>query len=251
MIGVFAGWTPKAQDLANAQENEERNRQQMGFVWHANDLNYVNGNTPTGLGDAKVSVDPQLSSLWDHSQREELAYLVWVARHLAAIPGHKSLIWVSSDNVLADFSDKARDFEKGNKGTDPFALRAREALNDAHVSIYPLDVSQLEAGGVGAAVQHANVQVNRTSPDAQFPAILLDKEDQQAVNMTQRDATPGRLASQMQQDTHPIQGEFRELAESTGGRAVRRGSDIAGELNNIVNDGGATYQISSLSPTAC
>jgi len=48
----------------------------------------------------------------------------------------------------------------------------------------------------------------------------------------------------MQQDTNPSQSAFRELAEATGGRALRRASDIAGELDSIVNDGRAAYTLS-------
>jgi hypothetical protein len=55
---------------------------------------------------------------------------------------------------------------------------------------------------------------------------------------------PGRDIAQMQQDTHPIQGAFRDLAEATGGRALRRAGDIAGELEGIVNDGRAAFVLS-------
>jgi hypothetical protein len=48
----------------------------------------------------------------------------------------------------------------------------------------------------------------------------------------------------MQQDTHPIQPVFRELAQATGGRAFRRAGDIAGELDHIVSDGRASYLLS-------
>ena len=37
---------------------------------------------------------------------------------------------------------------------------------------------------------------------------------------------------------------FRELAQATGGRALRRASDIAAELDSIVNDGRAAYTLS-------
>jgi len=48
----------------------------------------------------------------------------------------------------------------------------------------------------------------------------------------------------MQQDIHPIQGPVREVAAATGGRVIRRSSDLASELAGIVDDGQATYMLS-------
>lgn len=249
LAATLSKWMPSAQDLAQAADEEMRNRQQMEYVRSENDLLAMNGNTPTGEGDISSAPDIQRRSLGDRPEQNALGYLVWVARHLAAFKGHKSLIWVASDNVLADFSEKAPQEEKGDKYLDPLSLRAREALNEAQVSIYPLDCSQLEVNVVGANLQRANVQVNPTSTDSQLqgtpggtsPSSI---EAQQAMEKSQRDINPGRLSAQMQQDTHPIQPVFHELAEATGGRALRRASDIAAELDSIVNDGRAAYALS-------
>jgi hypothetical protein len=48
----------------------------------------------------------------------------------------------------------------------------------------------------------------------------------------------------MQQDLHPIQGAYRELADATGGRVFRRASDMVSELNGVAADGRATYLLS-------
>jgi hypothetical protein len=249
-------WMPSAQDLAQAQQEELRNRQEMESVRSKNDLLAMNGNTPTGERDILSAPDPQRRSLGDHPEENAFGCLASVARHVAAFKGHKSLIWVASDNVLADFSEKAPDLERGDKYLDPLALRTREALNEAQVSIYPLDASQLEANVVGANLQHANVQLNPTSTYSQLEGTIqlatpgateaISKDESlQALQKSKKDINPGRLTAQMQQDTHPIQETFLDLAEATGGRALRRAGDIAAELNSIAEDGRAAYLLSS------
>jgi hypothetical protein len=48
----------------------------------------------------------------------------------------------------------------------------------------------------------------------------------------------------MHQDTHGIQGPFRDLADATGGRVFRRSGGIANELESVVNDGRAAWLLS-------
>jgi hypothetical protein len=168
-------------------------------------------------------------------EREALSALTRVARHIAPLPGHKSVVWVASDNVLADWTNRATQRDSGSKFIEPATLEAQEALNNAHASLYPLDASQLEAGGITADIGTHNVLVVGKSD--------RDKSLQGLGDMVPG-MKPGRETAQMQQDTHPIQGTFRQLAEDTGGRALRRASDIATELNSIVEDGRAAYLLS-------
>jgi len=108
----------------------------------------------------------------------------------------------------------------------------QEALNDAHVSIYPLDASQLEAGSIGADLGNRNV-------------TALGQTERSAVEADQGSGlNPGRITAQLQEDVHPIQGIFREVSEATGGRTLRRSSDLAAELNGVVADGRAAYILS-------
>jgi VWFA-related protein len=218
-------WTPSAQDQARAQSEERRNRQQFDTVHSAEDLAYVNGNN-SEAPDSAASVDPELRDFGSNPGREALRILVGVARHLAAIPGHKNLVWVTSDNVLADWTDRAVSIEKGSKFIEKSALQAQEAMNEAHTSVYPLDASSLEGGGIEAGIKNRNVEVSPVS------------------GSTPRNMQPGRATAAMQQDLHAIQGPMREVAEATGGRALRRAGDLAAELNGVVEDGQATYQLS-------
>ena len=237
-------WMPNALDLARAQQEEQRNRQQIEYVQNVSDLLYTNGNLPN---DGTRVVDPQLRALGSNPARDFLAILPGIARHLAVMPGHKSLIWISSDNVLADWSDTAPSIEKGSSHIDPLLLNAQEALNEAYVSLYALDASQLEGGVVAASLPHGNVQLSPTVNAATQMATLPPgqrEEVQEALDKSNRDINSGRLTAQMHQDTHPIQGMFRELADATGGRALRRAGDIAGELNAVVADGRGVYQLS-------
>jgi VWFA-related protein len=228
VIARLKKWMPTAQSAANGQEDETRNRQQFETVHSAADLNSVNGNQ-SDVPDFQSPIDPQLLKAGSNPGRASLIILLGVARHLASVPGHKSLVWIASDNVLVDWADQAVGVDKNTTSVDAYALHAQEAMNDAHVAVYPLDVSQLEAGGIGADTQNRNVELAPAAKEM-GPA-------------PPREMDAGRVKASMLQDMRPIQGPIRQVADATGGRIIRRSGDLAADLGSIVEDGHATYQV--------
>lgn len=207
----------------------------------------VNGNYTMDTGTQKVAQDAKLRELGSAPGPNALIILVDVARQLASIPGHKSLVWITSDNALADWNKNSISIEKGSKSIEPIALRTQEAMNNAHVSVYPLDASGLEGGATKADIGRRNVEL---TPTYQMPQSLetmvegpeaTSGQDMNPYVQNKIFGSSGRLTAQMEQDIHPIQGVFREVADATGGRALRRSSNIVGQLNGVVADGQATY----------
>jgi VWFA-related protein len=254
---TLAKWTPSAQNISHGQEQEARNRQTMDYVRSPEDLYQVNGHTQIDSTGNETPTDPKLQVLGDDPGRDAFSGLTNVARHLAAIPGHKSLVWIASDNVLADWTNSSFNIDKGSRIIQASILHAQEAMNDAHVSVYPLDASRLEAGGIDASIGTRNVALTpvfgngpggpcglisgTSGTGIGAPELSNGAGD---VSSCQDDLHPGRAMAQMQQDLHPIQGAFRELADATGGRVFRRASDIVSEFNSVAADGRATYLLS-------
>jgi VWFA-related protein len=233
LIAKLQKWMPSAQSASQAQEEETRNRQSFDEVHNVSDLNSVNGNQ-IDVPDAQTPVDPQLLTMGSNPARASLIILAGVARHLSAVTGHKNLVWVSSDNVFADWQNQQVGIDKGPRQVDSFALHAQEAMNDAHVAVFPMDVSQLESAAITADVRTRNVELNQA---AQENATL-------GGGSVPRIEAPGRITAEMQQDLHPIQEPIVQVAQATGGRIIRRAGDLSAALAGVVEDGHAIYQVS-------
>ena len=215
-------WMPNSQDLTRAQAEERRNRQQMDTASAESDRQTVAG-TSSQAPNAGTLVDPEMRQLGGNPAQNTLSIMVGVARHLAAVPGHKNLVWVTSDNVL---TDKSASIDKGNKHMDEFVLHAQEAMNDAHVAVYPLDASQ-PGGDVGVETHTRDIEAAQSNNAP-----------------TSVNTQPAPTAAPIQQDLHPIQGPVRDVADATGGHAIHRAGNIATALSGVVEDGQATYLLS-------
>jgi VWFA-related protein len=265
VIARVAKWMPTAQDLLNARDEEDRNRQHFETVHTLEDMLNVNGNIILDTQTQNSALDPKLREMGSIPGPTALDVLVNVAGHLAPMPGHKSLVWITSDNALADWNRMSVTVEKHDRNIEPATLRTQEAMNNAQVSVYPLDASRLEGNVITADLANRNVQLTSTYPtvpqgnqNSGLGATVISFEKAQLgpeadggsspeadpTNPHVMDRTYGssnRLYSQMQQDMHPIEGVFREVAEATGGHAFRRSSNIEGELGGVVAEGHATY----------
>jgi VWFA-related protein len=235
LIAHMQKFMPNSQSLAEAQDEETRNRQHFDEVHNVADLNSVNGNH-IDVPDSSTPIDPQLMTVSDNPARSAFIILAQVARHLASIPGHKKVVWISSDNVLASWEDQAVGIDKSPKDVSGFAVRVQEAMNEAHAAVYPFDVSQIESGAVTADIQHRNVELTQAAADT---ASLAPGSASPPRNIT-----AGRISAEMSQDLHPVQGPVRQVAAATGGRVIRRSGDLAAQLEGIIADEHATYMLS-------
>lgn len=224
---ALQAWMPSARDVARAQDEEQHNRQQFDDVPHPSDLASVNGNSASASPLTEIIVDPNLRSFGAHPGREALLTLTGMARHLAAIAGHKDLVWVESDNVLVDWSDAAAGSDKGGTSTSNLALSAQEALNDAQVSLYPLDASRIGTMAVDPSLENASMPPS--------PSVAAPLPPQQGA------VPPGNIEAQMQQDLRPVQAAIQQIAAGTGGRVFARSGDTAAELNEVVSAGRGAY----------
>lgn len=241
---ALKAWMPNAQDVARAQEEQMRNRQQFDTVQNATDMQYVNGNMGgTAVissdldipgGGSGMTADPKLQKEGGNPTRLALSVVVEVAAHMSALPGHKNLVWVASQNTLSDWTDQVAGSDKESGSIARFALQTQEALNDAHVSLYPLDCSRLETGATEASLQNADV---RLDPSA----------DAASQNASLGDATPspgGRAMAAMRQNLRPVNGAVQKLAQATGGRSFNKSENVMANLEQLIEDGHSTYLVS-------
>jgi VWFA-related protein len=233
VMAKLSAWMPNAQAVSQAQALDRRIRQQFDTVHNSSDLNYVNGNY-NEVPDTITTTDPELRQMGDNPLRSALEVMIALARHFSAVPGHKSMAWISGDSVLADWSDQAVAIEKGSKQLEAAMLHTKEALNDAHIALYAVDASAVQGDAIDASLQNRNVQLNQAAQDNASQGGGAGR-----VN----NGGAGRTTAQMEQDLHGIQGPVRQLAESTGGRAINKGGDLKAALDGIDQDSTALYEL--------
>jgi len=231
----LAAWTPSAAGVSQAGALDQRNRQQFDTVRNPDDLAYVNGNE-TPIPDGTTSVDPNLRQMGDNPLGQVLLSMIALARHFGPVAGHKSLAWISGNSALLNFNDQPVGIDSKVDNTGSAINRTKEALNEAHISLYAIDASMLSVGGPAgdASLYSPSVELNPVSTANSMPG---------GGGGSSRVDSTGRATAQMQQDTRAIQTSVRVLAEATGGRAINKGSDLKATLAGIEQETAALYEV--------
>jgi VWFA-related protein len=145
-----------------------------------------------------------------------------IARFTSGYPGRKNLLWVSEDFPLSvtaqlQYNDVSRvnQFELGDL---PGSLDAANAIANAQIAVYPIDVAGLESDSLGAS-NSGNGEVSAGS---------------------------GKLNTTLSQSFSNRRQRFdlmNELARQTGGKAFMNTNDLAGAMQRSVEDGSNYYTL--------
>jgi VWFA-related protein len=173
--------------------------------------------------DADPAAAPPPIQAGPDSTRQALTALAAVAMHLAAIPGHKNVVWIAGDRILADWT--GQDSRTG--AVAALAARIQEAISDAHVSLFPLDASPLQTAPFDIGLQNDSAQTGATARDMAPGTALGD--------------TSRRSTGTIRRDLPPVQIAIRQIAQATGGHVFERSNNLAAPLKSVIEEGEAAY----------
>lgn len=139
-----------------------------------------------------------------------LKVLAAVASHLAALPGRKNLIWITGGVPIPP-----KHYWE--------LVAAMRTVNNAHVTIYPVD-----ARGLLTLVPDASANFGTMAPDSGYSGGP-DYGGQATINA-------GRYNAK-------IQDAMSEVAGRSGGRPLYNRNDIAGAIRDAYEDASVTYML--------
>ena len=175
------------------------------------------------VGEVQNFEKEEYSMTIDLRSKETLGAMAQIGQYLSGIPGRKNLIWVSESFPLSIAPDP-------DTGNNPFAgIRdyadqvklVANALTDAQVAVYPMDVRGLQAQQSFSASQ--NVSRPQTLMTGPMIAGQLNQEDI---------------------DLQQSQGTMDALAQDTGGKACKNRNDLAACVMTALKDSSSYYEMS-------
>jgi VWFA-related protein len=199
----------KASGETSAMERVDSDSELAAFAAARSDL--LVGLTPT-LAQAAISDFINRGDI-DYAQYQQEAAIettmqafLSIAWSLAGVPGRKTLLWATGGFPFALDSPSA----VPGGSLSLLYERAMQALNEAEISVYPVDVQGLVVGGPGAS-----------SGRTVRPQSITTRSWLQTTN----------------KDT------LKQFAEMTGGKAYYDSNDLAGAFQRATDDASSYYMI--------
>ena len=180
------------------------------------------GIAPT-VGEIQDYEKEEYAMNFDLRAKETLGALAQIGQYLSGIPGRKNLIWVSESFPIsiAPDPDTGNNAFAGIRNYTDQVKTVANALTDAQVAVYPMDVRGLQANQSLSASQNINLPESRMTGPAM--AGRLNHEDTELLQ---------------------AQGTMDELAQDTGGKACKNSNDLAGCVMTALKDSSSYYELS-------
>ena len=179
-----------------------------------------------------------------------ISVLTHIGDFLNGIPGRKNLIWVSAHFPISLYA----------RAGDPLDLqddvrREFDALTRAEIAVYPLNVRGVVANPEGSLVGGGpHMGVGGASPST---GPMTPSEGGSISQSSSNTSNSIQSTSPITRGIGPVQGtgsyyadnmQAEGIAEVTGGKAIYSDNDLAGALDEIVEDGSNYYTL-TYSPT--
>jgi VWFA-related protein len=193
------------------------------YIENSTSANDTSQGLASQLGEVQNFEKEEYSMTIDLRAKETLGAMAQIGQYLSGIPGRKNLIWVSESFPLsiAPAPDTGNNPFGGIRDYAEQVKFVANALTDAQVAVYPMDVRGLQANQVFAASQ--NVSRPQTQMNGRQIAGQLNQED---IDL---------------QQSH---GTMDALAQDTGGKACQNGNDLAGCVMTALKDSSSYYEMS-------
>ncbi len=150
-----------------------------------------------------------------------------LARTLAGYSGRKNLIWVSDTFPFVLVPTKVRyggSADRARRDYSQVLAQTANLLADARISVYPVDAHAITGNYV-------------YSPSGQYDT----RGD--PISQLRTAAQMGRALDDTTEELEAAHGTMREIAESTGGRALYNRNDLGNEIGEGMADGSAYYSL--------
>ena len=176
-----------------------------------------------------------------------------LARYLSAIPGRKSLIWLSGSFPLGIFPGV--DLRTPSSETNSYADQVKQAVNllaESHIALYPVDVRGLSAYSI--QTPSFSDGTDSTQPSAPTQSPFVPSSDTKRFNELGNLSSTGNIGANLPGGDTPFMEEITEhgvmdqIAGDTGGKAFYNTNGIE-QAMAVAMEQEANYYALSYTPS--